>query len=390
LFYNTNVDDLQKLKLLSSASLLEAGEDGCRQAAAHPDVHKGIVVTDARLPNGKVTRLLKSLLSSYCENNCLYCPFRSARDIRRDTWQPEEFARMVINLTNAGLIQGVFLSSGVVNGGVFTQDKLIATAEILRHKMDYRGYLHLKIMPGAEFDQVAATMRLADRVSINLEAPNEYRLPALAPQKRFNDQLFTPLKWVDAIRHQQFPAKAWKGRWPSSSTQFVVGGAGESDIELLEITQTLHHLYGLRRAYYSAFKPHYDTPLESHAPVPLKRELRLYQADYLIRDYGFSREELIFDRQENLPLEYDPKEAWARQCLSEHPLEVNRASREELLRVPGIGPKGVQAILKARRWHTLRDLSCLARIGVNTRRAGDYLLLDGSRAPRQLCLFPLD
>ncbi|BBB49643.1 hypothetical protein Pelsub_P2874 [Pelolinea submarina] len=390
MFYNTNVDNLQKLKLLSSASLLEAGEDGCRQAAAHPDAHKGIVVTDARLPNGKVTRLLKSLLSSYCENNCLYCPFRSARDIRRDTWQPEEFARMVLNLTNAGLIQGVFLSSGVVNGGVFTQDKLIAAAEILRHKMDYRGYLHLKIMPGAEFDQVAATMRLADRVSINLEAPNEHRLPALAPQKRFNDQLFTPLKWVDAIRHQQFPTKAWKGRWPSSSTQFVVGGAGESDIELLEITQTLHRLYGLRRAYYSAFKPHYDTPLESHAPVPLKRELRLYQADYLIRDYGFSREELIFDRQENLPLEYDPKEAWARQCLSDHPLEVNRASREELLRVPGIGPKGVQAILKARRWHTLRDLSCLARIGVNTRRAGDYLLLDGSRAPRQLCLFPMD
>ena len=384
------MDDLQKLELLSSASLLEAGEDGCRQAAAHPDAHKGIVVTDARLPNGKVTRLLKSLLSSYCENNCLYCPFRSARDFRRAAWQPEEFARMVINLTNAGLIQGVFLSSGVVNGGVFTQDKLIATAEILRHKMGYRGYLHLKIMPGAEFEQVAVSMRLADRVSINLEAPNEYRLPALAPQKRFNDQLFTPLKWVDAIRHQQFPAKAWKGRWPSSSTQFVVGGAGESDTELLEITQTLHRLYGLRRAYYSAFKPQYDTPLEKHAPVPLKRELRLYQADYLIRDYGFSREELVFDSQENLPLEHDPKEAWAIQCLREHPLEINRASREELLRVPGIGPKGVQAILKARRWHTLRDLSSLARIGVNTRRAGDYLLLDGSRAPRQLCLFPMN
>jgi predicted DNA-binding helix-hairpin-helix protein len=170
----------------------------------------------------------------------------------------------------------------------------------------------------------------------------------------------------------------------------VVGGADESDIELLEITQTLHRLYGLRRAYYSAFKPQYDTPLESHAPVPLKRELRLYQADYLIRDYGFSREELIFDQQENLLLEQDPKEAWAMRRLSEHPLEVNHASREELLRVPGIGPKGVQAILKARRWHTLRDLSSLARIGVNTRRAGAYLLMDGSRPPRQLSLFPMD
>ncbi|MDK2981225.1 MAG: hypothetical protein PWQ55_1572 [Chloroflexota bacterium] len=381
------MENLQKLKLLSTASQLEAGEDGCRLAATDNQNRHGIVVTDARLPNGKVTRLLKSLLSSYCENNCLYCPFRSARDIRRAAWQPEAFARMVINLTDAGLIQGVFLSSGVFNGGIFTQDRLIATAEILRHKLDYRGYLHLKIMPGAQFEQVVASMQLADRVSINLEAPNAYRLPALAPQKRFDDQLYTPLKWVDAIRRQQSPYQAWKNRWPSSSTQFVVGGAGESDIELLEITQTLHRRYGLRRAYYSAFKPQYDTPLETHEPVPLRRELRLYQADYLIRDYGFSREELVFDNQENLPLEHDPKESWALQHLTETPLEVNCASREELLRVPGIGPKGVQAILKARRWHTLRDLSSLTRIGVNTRRASDYLLVDGQRAPRQLSLF---
>ncbi len=225
------MDELQKLKLLSSASLLEAGEDGCRQAAAdpNPNAHKGIVVTDACLPNGKVTRLLKSLLSSYCENNCLYCPFRKGRDFRRAAWQPEEFARMVINLTNAGLIQGVFLSSEWSTAAYSTQDRLIATAEILRRKLDYRGYLHLKIMPGAQYEQVVASMRLADRVSINLEAPNAYRLPALAPQKRFDDQLYTPLKWVEAIRQRQAPTRTWKGRWPSSSTQFVVGGAGESD-----------------------------------------------------------------------------------------------------------------------------------------------------------------
>jgi predicted DNA-binding helix-hairpin-helix protein len=383
------VDDLQKLKLLSSASLLEAGEDGCRRAAANPDADKGIVVTDARLPNGKVTRLLKSLLSSYCDNNCLYCPFRSARDFRRAAWQPEEFAQMVMHLTDAGLIQGVFLSSGVTNGGVFTQDRLIATAEILRHKLNYRGYLHLKIMPGADFEQVAASMRLADRVSINLEAPNAQRLPALAPQKRFDEQLLTPLKWVDAIRHQQAPTRAWKGHWPSSSTQFVVGGADESDLELLDITQELHQLYGLRRAYYSAFKPLSDTPLEGHSPVPLKRELRLYQADYLIRDYGFSREELVFDKQENLPLEHDPKECWARQHLSDCPVEINHAGLETLLRIPGIGPKSARTILKARQWHTLRDISCLARIGVNTRRAAAYILMDGSRAPQQLSLFTI-
>ena len=381
------MDDLNKLKLLSSASQIEAGEDGCRLPA---EEHKtGIVLTKAMLPNGQATTLLKSLLSSYCENNCLYCPFRNGRDFRRTSFQPHEFAKMVLNLTNAGLIQGVFLSSGVMGSSILTQDRLIRTAEILRYKLHYNGYLHLKIMPGAEYEQVVASMRLADRVSINLEAPNAQRLPRLAPQKIFLKQLLTPIAWINKIRNNLPADKAWKKRWPSSCTQFVVGGADESDMELLDTTQTLHRQHGIRRAYFSAFKPQYDTPLENHAPVPLQREHRLYQADFLIRDYGFNREELVFTDEGNLILERDPKLAWAERHLAQQPIEINRATREELLRIPGIGPKGAAAILKARCHHTIRDLSALEKIGIHTKRSVSYILMDGRQAPKQLQLFNL-
>lgn len=386
-FYNIGVDKFQKLKLLSSASQIEAGEDGCRLTSKKTT--KGIVLTKAMLPNGKATILLKSLLTSYCENNCLYCPFRAGRDMRRTSFQPDEFAQMVLNLTNAGLIQGVFLSSGVMGGGIHTQDRLIATAEILRHKLHYRGYLHLKIMPGSEYEQVIASMRLADRVSINLEAPNAQRLPFLAPQKEFLKHLLKPLIWIDDIRRNLSPDKAWKKRWPSSSTQFVVGGAEESDLELLETAQNLHRQYGLLRAYFSAFCPQFNTPLEGHNPVPLKRELRLYQADYLIRDYGFSQQELVYDPSGNLPLDYDPKLTWANLHLKNQPIEINLASREELLRIPGIGPKAAAAILKIRRLHTIRDLSNLEKIGVRTGKIKDFILMDGRQSPRQLQLFDL-
>lgn len=373
------------MQLLSAASQIEKGEDGCRLAAQKKS--DGIVLTQAKLPNGKQTTLLKSLLTSNCEHDCLYCPFRAGRDTRRTTFQPVEFAKLVVNLTNAGIIRGVFLSSGVAGGGIRTQDRLIDTAEILRNKFMYRGYLHLKIMPGAEYDQVLASMRLADRVSINLEAPNADRLPNLAPQKDFTRQLLNSLGWINRIRQEITPVKTWKNRWPTSCTQFVVGGSDESDRELLQTTQILHRQYGLLRIYYSAFQPHKRTPLENHIPIPLKRELRLYQADYLIRDFGFSEEDLAYDPDGNLPLENDPKLTWAKKYLAPQPVEINRASKEELLRIPGIGLKAAAAILNMRKYHAIRDLSALEKIGIHARRASDFILLNGRQTPRQLSLF---
>jgi predicted DNA-binding helix-hairpin-helix protein len=269
---------------------------------------------------------------------------------------------------------------------VRTQDRLIDTAEVLRRKHGFTGYLHLKIMPGAERDQVWRAMQLADRVSINLEAPNTDRLGRLAPHKIFVEELLRPLQWAEEIRQTQPAHLGYKGRWPSTVTQFVVGGAGENDLEILSTTAYLTKQLRLARTYFSAFSPVPDTPLENLAPENPWREHRLYQASFLFRDYGFDLEEMPFDAAGNLPLEQDPKLAWAQANLAETPVEVNRAERRDLLRVPGIGPKGAEAILRARRVGRLRDLRDLQKIGVRAGRAAPFVLLGGRRPPRQLAL----
>jgi predicted DNA-binding helix-hairpin-helix protein len=243
--------------------------------------------------------------------------------------------------------------------------------------------MHLKIMPGADRDQVLRTMQLADRVSVNLEAPNSERLRLLAPKKVFFEELVEPLKWVEEIRRTRPPQQTWNGRWPSSATQFVVGAVGESDLELLSTSAYLYRHARLARTYFSAFSPVSDTPLENHPAEDPWREHRLYQASFLLRDYGFDLEEMPFDPAGRLPLQTDPKQAWAQANLLEKPVEVNRAGREDLLRVPGIGPKGAQVILTARRRGRLRDLADLQAIGVKTGRLTPYVLLNGRRPPYQ-------
>jgi len=380
------MDAIGRLKLLTDQMHLEPAEDQ-RPVCFTPKQQRETFVHPAKLPNGKNIKLLKTLLTSACERDCYYCPFRAGRDFRRATFKPEEFASLFMNLHRAGAAEGIFLSSGVAGGGVRTQDKLLDTADILRNKFGFRGYIHLKVMPGAEKAQVERAMQLADRISVNLEAPNSERLTRLAPHKVFMQELLQPLKWVDEIRRSQPAYKGWNGRWPSTVTQYVVGGSDESDLELLTTTSWLHRNVRLGRAYFSAFSPIRDTPLENKTPTDPLREHRLYQASFLLRDYGFDLEELPFAGDGNLPLPTDPKLAWAQVNLSERPLEVNRAGKQELMRVPGIGPKGANAILHARRHTKLRDLSMLKKLGVIAERAAPYLLLDGQRVPTQMALF---
>jgi predicted DNA-binding helix-hairpin-helix protein len=346
-----------------------------------------VFIHPAVLPNGQRIKLLKTLLTSACERDCYYCPFRAGRDLRRATFQPEEFARLFVMLSKKGIAEGVFLSSGMIGGAIRTQDKLIDTAEIMRHKLGFRGYIHLKIMPGAERSQVERAMQLADRVSVNLEAPNNNRLAILAPHKQFTNELLQPLKWIEEIRRTQPGYKGWNGRWPSSVTQFVAGGSGESDLELLTTTDYLYRRLGLRRAYFSPFNPVPDTPLENQPPTPVIREYRLYQASFLLRDYGFDLEELPFESNGSLPIHTDPKLAWAQKNLIESPIEVNRAERQILMRVPGIGAKGADAILRTRRQSKIRDLTSLKKIGIMAERAAPYLLFEGQRASYQQTLF---
>ena len=198
--------------------------------------------------------------------------------------------------------------------------------------------------------------------------------------------MLQPLRWVDEIRKTQPAYKGWNGRWPSTVTQYVVGGSDESDLELLATTQWLHNNVHLKRAYFSAFSPIRDTPLENKTPTDPLREHRLYQASFLLRDYDFDLEELPFVEGGNLPLPTDPKLAWAQQNLRETPVEINRADKHDLLRVPGIGLKSAEAILHARRIGKLRDLSMLKNLGVVVERATPYIILDGKSPPLQLAL----
>lgn len=371
--------------MLSSQMHLEPAEDAaCPQFSARKQ--ESVNISTAQLPNGRRIKLLKTLLTSVCERDCYYCPFRAGRDFRRASFRPAEFARLFDYIHRSGAASGVFLSSGVVNGGMYTQDQLIAAAEILRQRYNFRGYIHLKIMPGADRDQVLQAMRLADRVSINLEAPNAGRLERLAPHKTFFEELLQPLLWAQEIRQSLPGQQGWKGYWPSTVTQYVVGGSDESDVELLATTEQLHHQAGLARAYFSAFSPVSETPLENKAATPAIRQHRLYQASFLLRDYGFNLEEMPFSTQGNLALDEDPKTSWAKLNLKD-PVEVNLASPEQLVRIPGIGPKGSQAILAARKHHRLRDLSSLTRLGIRVQKAAPFILLDGKRPARQLALF---
>jgi predicted DNA-binding helix-hairpin-helix protein len=369
----------------------EPAKPACFTPKARPEFtereKRAVFVHPAQLPNGKQVKLLKTLLSSACERDCYYCPFRAGRDFRRATFKPQEFAELFMKLYQSNMAEGIFLSSGIAAGGANTQNKILDTAEILRNKLGFRGYLHLKIMPGAEKGQVLRLMQLADRVSINLEAPNKERLSQLAPNKNFFDELFRPLKWVEEIRQAEPPYKGWKGRWPSTVTQFVAGGSDETDLELLTTTDWLMKNVHLRRAYYSAFYPIRDTPMENKAAVDPLREHRLYEASFLLRDYGFDLEEMPFVENGNLPLATDPKLAWAQQNLQSRPLEINKAERRELLRVPGIGPKGADAILQARRVGKLRDLTTLKKLGIVTTRLAPFILLDGRRVDKQLSMF---
>ncbi|MBP6471670.1 MAG: radical SAM protein [Chloroflexi bacterium] len=411
MFYNWDMDALTKLKFLADNAILEPAEEVTLNPPPHiapcgieiGDPKAGVKHTSAtspaataqqalgihhaKMPGGKTIPLLKTMLTSACERNCYYCPFRAGRDMRRVTVKPEEMAQSFMDLYRAGVAEGIFLSSGIIKGGVTTQDKLIDTVAILREKHQFRGYVHLKVMPGAEKAQVDRAMQLANRLSVNLEAPNDKRLALLAPKKDFWEELVRPLQWIEEIRQSQPGNMGWNGRWPSSVTQFVVGAVGESDLELLSTTEYLYQKLRISRAYFSSFRPLPDTPLEHLPPSDRLREHRLYQTSFLFRDYGFDLEDLPFSQDGNLPLEIDPKLAWAQVNLRENPVELNHAERQELLRVPGIGPISAQAIIQSRRQGILRDIADLQAIGVQTKNLKPFVLLDGRRPTYQLPLW---
>src|SRR6266516_4235387 len=379
-------DTLTKLAQLGDTTLYEpSGDQPQTERHRVPYQSRSIneCITNIMTPKGKKP-ILKTMMTTACERNCHYCPFRAGRSkTQRVTVSPDEMAGAFDTLQRANQVQGMFLSSGIIKGSVTTQDKILDTAEIIRNRYHYRGYLHLKIMPGIEFDQLYRLMQLADRVSVNLEGPTQVRLNALAPKKDFQRELLNMLQLAEEIRRTH-PYEKLAG----TVTQFVVGAVGDTDLELLSLSNRLYRQYGLTRAYYSGFSPVIQTPFENLPSTDPLREHRLYQASFLLRDYGWSVEDLAFASDGNMELALDPKRAWAERYLVEAPIEIMTARREQLLRIPGIGPVGADAILKARRTGKPATLTDLQKLGIRApEQASPYILLNGRKPIAQLHLF---
>lgn len=348
-------------------------------------------------PDGRRETVLKVLQTSACENNCNYCAFRAGRDTRRIHVTPDEMARSFDLMHRAGLVEGMFLSSGII-GTNRTMDEMLATTELVRQKYGFRGYIHLKLLPNAQPAHVERAVQLADRVSVNLEGPTQERLDYLAPKKTMAE-LLAPLRLAAELRRNAIEAglsgRNGAERFGSAqfgharlglSTQFVVGPAGESDQELFTAVDSLYRDLHLSRAYYSAFTPVKRTPLEGLPATHPLREHRLYQADWLLRFYGFRAAELPFTSDGQLRTDIDPKAAWAKLHPEQFPVEVNRAPLSQLLRVPGIGPRSARAILQARTAAPLQEIGDLRRLGARADLATPYVLLNGTRPPYQLPL----
>jgi predicted DNA-binding helix-hairpin-helix protein len=273
-------------------------------------------------------------------------------------------------------------------------DRMLAAVEILRRREGFRGYVHVKVLPGIQRDQVVEAARLATRVSVNLEAPTPEAVRGLAPEKDLAGDLLPSLELAGALWRQGRIERGPAALVPAgTTTQFVVGAQGERDREILGVVGRLERHGLLHHAHFSAFQPVAGTPMQGHPPTPAEREARLYQAEHLLRQYGFAVEELPFDRDGNLPLDQDPKTAWALAHPERFPVPIERASYETLLRVPGVGPRAARRLVALRRQTPPRGREDLRRLGVDVTRAASFVTVRGkppapAPAPRQLRLFP--
>lgn len=319
----------RKIRLLSKLASFERERE--------PDLESCIY--EAKSGKGKVP-LLKVLQATYCEKNCDYCVFRRDREkTPRIYVEPEDLARGFYELYRKGKVRGLFLSSGIFLSPEITMEKMIETVSILRKKYGYRGYVHLKVMPGVSLQTVEEAVKLSDRVSVNVEAPTEKHLRSIARGKSLKEDIIPKIREISKLV-ERFPGK-------DQTTQVMVGAGKDTDRELLKLAEFLYRRLGVKRVYYSPFRPVKGTPMENLPPCPKEREVRLYQADYLIRECGFSAEELL-GSGDFLRLDKDPKEAWADRNPHLFPVEINRADYELLIRIPGIGKRTAREIIKRR------------------------------------------
>lgn len=367
------MDKLEKLQALSSAAKYDiCAATGCSAGSSTRSsfTSQPSGVCHSFLPDGRCISLFKILQTNSCQNDCYYCPNRAQRDIPRAEFTPEELSRLFLEFYRRNYVEGLFLSSGISHNPSHTMEQMLKTVEIIRLKYKFNGYIHLKILPGARFEYVERAAQLASRVSINIEAPTPERLSKLSRLKNFEEEIIGRMRWVSGLGRQ--------GILPAGqTTQFIVGATGESDAEILGTGTRLYKQVGLRRVYFSAFQPVAGTPLEGAAAAPVLREHRLYQSDFLLRNYGFQLDEIYFTAFGNLNLDLDPKMNFAIHNLHLFPLEINKASLKELLRVPGIGPTSARRIINARKSFRLSSPEELKNIGVVTKKALPFIQING-------------
>jgi putative DNA modification/repair radical SAM protein len=343
----------------------------------------GAGICHSYTPDGRCVSLLKILLTNFCLYDCAYCVNRRSSNVRRARFSVEEVVRLTIDFYKRNYIEGLFLSSGIIRSADYTMEQLVRVARTLRLQHDFRGYIHLKTIPEASEGLLAEAGRYADRLSINIELPTEAGLRRLAPEKRSGSirRTMAGLRLrIDAAAEPKAPRFAPAGQ----STQMIVGADGASDATILATSASLYAAYQLKRVYYSAFSPIPEASpgLPPQAP-PLAREHRLYQADWLIRYYDFGAEEIVEAADGMLDLAIDPKLAWALRHRGRFPVDVNVAERELLLRVPGLGKRSVERLLKVRRHRTLR-LDDLARLAVSLRKVLPFVVTVDHRPTRLL------
>ncbi|MEM1181418.1 MAG: putative DNA modification/repair radical SAM protein [Acidobacteriota bacterium] len=378
-----------KLAVLADAAKYDAScassglrRNGAKGKLGHSD---GVGICHSYTPDGRCVSLLKVLLTNYCIYDCQFCVNRASSDTRRARFKPHEIAQLFIDFYRRNYVEGLFLSSGIVRSPDYTMDQLTQVARSLRLDYGFNGYIHLKAVPGASRELIEAAGRWADRLSANVELATQRDLDRLAPEKQL-DTIETTMGQIHARRRRARAERRESRKAPNfapagQSTQMVVGATSTDDARILTTASRLYGEHRLKRIYYSAFSPipFGDSRLPSQPP-PLVREHRLYQADWLLRFYGFAARELVDDRRPWLDLELDPKTAWALENRDFFPVDVNRASKAALLRVPGLGVRSAGRILAVRRRHRLR-VDDLKKIGLAVNRALPFVVT-ADRNPR--------
>jgi predicted DNA-binding helix-hairpin-helix protein len=368
------MDALARLQELSDASQYDLScACGTRQGDDHRTRGRdGTWLYPVSLPRGGTSIMLKTLMSNVCVNDCRYCPYRSSRDIPRCTIGPDELVTLFMEYVRRKQVIGIFLSSGVVGTPDWTMTLLTDAARILRDRHRYRGYIHLKIIPGASDGAVDEALRLANTVSLNIETPGAGRFSRLSEKKDYMRDIIGPMRRISRLtdRNGQFSRV-------KQTTQFIVGASDETDAEIVRYTGSLYRKLNMGRVYFSAYQHGLG---DSSIPGERQdcgngfmREHRLYQVDFLMRLYRFSESDITFDAHGNLPPDTDPKTMWAQRNPGFFPVNVNRADRYRLLRVPGIGPRSARKIITMRREGRIARVDHLPMKGAWLERARRYV-----------------